>query len=296
MSQEADDDWSGPLNLSTPGPSALAPDVVVDAAGVVTIVWVTTNGSSASLIARSRPPGSAWGPTATIGPAHVSIYANGSAAADRSGNVLVAWEGPGAHTVATLVALDGAGPGLGVPAVPARVYAGKAAALSVAQPDDAWSQVTKVSWSFGDGASAAGLTPRHTWKKPGSYPVTVTAADAVGNSASTSAAVHVIGRPRVSKLKLSRAQLHLRGQDRTKLSFRLDTDARLVARVRSLSPDHVGVKLVRQHLTAGRHSLTLRTTMKGVQLPAGAYRVTLIASNPAGKGKTKTVQLKVVHS
>ena len=297
MSQETDGHWTGPLNLSTPGPSALAPEVVVDGAGIVTVVWMTTNGSAAFLVARSRPPGGAWGPTATIGPAHVSIYANGSAAADRSGNVLAAWEGPGAHTVTTLVALDGAGPGLGLPAVPARVYAGKAAALSVAQPDDAWSQVT-VSWNFGDGASAAGLTAGHTWTKPGSYPVTVTATDAVGNTASTSAAVHVIGRPRVSKLKLSQAQLHLRGagQDRTKLSFWLDTDAKLVARVRSLSPDHVGVKLVRQHLTAGRHRLILRTTMKGVQLPVGAYRVTLVASNPAGKGKAKTVRLTVVHS
>jgi hypothetical protein len=285
----------------------LGPEVVVDEAGVATVVWVTTSSVSSTLLARSRPAGGAWGPTASVGPAHASIFANGSIGADRSGNLVVAWEGPGTHTVARLVALDGAGPGLDVPGLPARVYAGRSAALSVPPPTDAWSQVSQVSWSFGDGGSATGLAARHTWRKRGSYRVTVTATDAVGNATSTSGAVQVIGRPRLSRLKLSRAQLQLGGgrQERARLSFLVDTDARLVARVQLLSrgpssshrraDGRVLVKLVRKHLTAGRHRLVLRTTMKGVRLPAGAYRVTLLATNPAGTGKPRKVSLTVVR-
>jgi hypothetical protein len=249
-------------------------------------------------------PGS---PTATLGPNHPSIYANGSIAADRGGNVMIGWEGKGAqHTVAQLAVLDAAGPGLGHPVVPERVYAGRRATLAVTQPVDAWSAVSGVSWSFGDGGSATGLAAKHTWRKRGSYPVMVTATDAVGNATSASVAVQVIGRPRLSRLKLSTAQLHPGGQEeRTKLSFRLDTGARLVARVQSLShgpgagargaTGPVLVKLVRKHLGAGRHALVLRTTMKGVRLPAGSYRVTLVATNPAGKSKAKKVSLTVAH-
>jgi hypothetical protein len=294
MSQETDGHWSGPLNLSTPGTSALTPDVVVDGAGVVTVVWVATNGSSASLLARTRPPGGAWGPTATIGPAHVSIYANGSAAADRSGNVLVAWEAPGTHTVGRLAVLDAAGPDLGDPTLPTPAYAGRRAALSLAQPVDTWSQIAQVAWGFGDGGSAAGLTAEHTWRKRGSYPVVVTATDAVGNSTTTSTVITVIGRPRLSKLRLLRPHLHPgSGPDsRTRLSFRLDTRAAVRATVRRPG-GRVLVVLARKKLAAGRHVLALRTMMKGVRLPVGTYRVTLVASNPAGKGKPRTVALTV---
>ena len=263
LGQQANGAWSDGLVLSGPGHSALTPQVVAGGAGVATVAWVEVNGGAGTLLARTRLADGSWGPTATLGANHFSIYVNGSLGADSSGNVVAAWEGPGAHTVAKVTALDSAGPRLGTPVVPAQVYAGKQAAFSVAQPDDAWSQTAQVAWSFGPGPTSTGLDATHTWQKGGLHPVTVSATDTLGNVTTRSVSVQVIGRPRLSKLRLSRAELDPGGQ--TKLSFRLSTDAKVVAKVHA--PDgRVLVKLSGKTLGAGRHALVLRTTMKGVHL------------------------------
>ena len=294
VSQDAQGLWSGPVILSAPGPSSMAPEVVVDLAGVATVVWVTADGASSTAFARRRPAGGVWGPVETLGPSHVSLFANGSVGVDRGGNVVAAWEAPGAHTVGRVAALDAAGPALGVPTLPAPAYAGKRASMSLGQPVDAWSQVAQVAWGFGDGGSATGLTAGHTWRKRGSYPVVVTATDAVGNSTTKSTVVTVIGRPQLSKVRLSRVQLNPGPGPgaRTRLSFRLDTRAAVRATVRRPG-GRVLVALARKQLAAGRHVLALSTTMKGVRLPVGTYRVTLVATNPAGKGKPRAVTLTV---
>ncbi len=48
-----------------------------------------------------------------------------------------------------------------------------------------------VSWSFGDGSSATGTAVTHTYPHTGSFPVTVTATDALGNSTSQSGSITV---------------------------------------------------------------------------------------------------------
>ena len=48
-----------------------------------------------------------------------------------------------------------------------------------------------VSWSFGDGSSTTGPAATHTYTRPGSFPVTVTATDALGNATSQSGSVTV---------------------------------------------------------------------------------------------------------
>jgi hypothetical protein len=69
--------------------------------------------------------------------------------------------------------------------MPATARAGLPVALA-ADPFDAWSALTSVSWSFGDGAGAAGASVAHAFNKPGQFDVTVTAIDLAGHSTQSS--------------------------------------------------------------------------------------------------------------
>jgi Tol biopolymer transport system component len=55
--------------------------------------------------------------------------------------------------------------------------------------NDVDGQVTGFSWNFGDGTIGTGVSPVHTYAVPGTYPVTLTATDNVGLTASTCHAV-----------------------------------------------------------------------------------------------------------
>ena len=294
LAQNADGTWAPPAALSPGGLGTLGYQVATAGSGFVTATWVSHVGSGYVLNARTRTGGS-WGPTADLGPVHFSTDVDDSLGVDGSGNVIAAWEGVGTqHTVAQVKALDASGPALGAPVLPKHVYAGKAASFSVPQPDDAWSAVTQVSWTFGSGPSYAGLTATQKWAKPGTYPVTVTALDSLGNATTRTVQVRVHGQPQLSKVKLSRRQLHAGSgpRARTRLAFRLSAPGSVKVKVRG--PGGVLVKLARHDLEAGSHALVLRTTMKGVHLRAGSYRVTLVATNPAGKGAARTVRMSVL--
>jgi PKD domain len=60
-----------------------------------------------------------------------------------------------------------------------------------ATASDLFSAVAPMTWSFGDGASGTGGTLTHRYAKPGTYTVTVTATDAVGNATSASREIAV---------------------------------------------------------------------------------------------------------
>jgi hypothetical protein len=50
-------------------------------------------------------------------------------------------------------------------------------------------------WSFGDGASAVGTNVSHAFTAAGTYPVTVTSTDALGNASSDARVIGVVGPP-----------------------------------------------------------------------------------------------------
>jgi PKD repeat protein len=55
----------------------------------------------------------------------------------------------------------------------------------IADPVDRWSAVTSTEWEFGDGTTATGTAVHHRYHDPGDYTVTVSSADAVGNTTTT---------------------------------------------------------------------------------------------------------------
>jgi PKD domain/Putative metal-binding motif len=60
-----------------------------------------------------------------------------------------------------------------------------------AAPFDTWT-APSVSWSFGDGQTAAGATTSHAYAKTGVYTVTINAADGAGNTTTTTRQIAVV--------------------------------------------------------------------------------------------------------
>ncbi len=62
--------------------------------------------------------------------------------------------------------------------VPSAAQVGQPVSFSVAPPVTLWQPLTSVTWDFGDGTSASGISATHIYKTPGIYDVTLSAADA----------------------------------------------------------------------------------------------------------------------
>jgi hypothetical protein len=165
--------------------------------GAVVVAWSTFEGAPTNqnvVRAAVKPAGtSTFTPTQII--SDKSTYAAlPSIALDENGDAVVAYQlGATPAGIGTAV-FDGAGPLLGTPTVPASAVQGTSASFSVAQPLDAFSAVASVNWSFGDGsADATGTQVSHKFGSAGTFKVTVTATDGVGNTNSTSRNITVTG-------------------------------------------------------------------------------------------------------
>jgi hypothetical protein len=216
--------WSPAKTISGKGRNVEeAPEVAVDENGDAVAVWPRWNGVSEVTegVAGSAVSGT-WGTPAQVSAngedasqAGVAIDAQGDAAAvwlrfDETSKVILA-EGAG---------YDAAGPVMNALTVPAIATVGQPLAFSVS-PFDVWSALGATTWSFGDGASASGSGVTHAYTTPGTYTVTVTSLDALGNSSSAQAAVSIRSvvpalcmclqavAPRVTRASLSHARFRV---------------------------------------------------------------------------------------
>ncbi|HEY5262285.1 MAG TPA: PKD domain-containing protein, partial [Solirubrobacteraceae bacterium] len=108
---------------------------------------------------------------------------------DQDGSVAAFWTATEAKKTVTRLraaAYDAGGPNLLAAGVPVSGVAGQPVAMN-ASFFDLWSGLGEApSWSFGDGSSAAGAQVSHTYSAPGTYTITVTAHDGLGNQTSSS--------------------------------------------------------------------------------------------------------------
>jgi hypothetical protein len=190
-----------PAQVETVSPAGITPDSVALAGngeGDLVATWYTFDvGPMKNVVqAAARPHGASGFESAKV----ISDTSNDAGAPvavlDENGDALVAFPlgNGGTPQGVSTAAYDGAGPLLGAPTGPSSVTQGAPATFSIPQPKDAFSNVASVSWSFGDGSAAVtGTQVTHTFTKTGSFTVTVTATDAVGNK--SSATLHVTVGP-----------------------------------------------------------------------------------------------------
>jgi PKD repeat protein len=74
--------------------------------------------------------------------------------------------------------------------LPTKVYRGEAANLG-AVVEDANSDEVTLAWDLGDGASASGRSVEHTYNREGTFTLTLTATDSVGQAVTENASIEV---------------------------------------------------------------------------------------------------------
>ena len=183
-----------PQALSAPGASTtFGPLVAFDPSGGAIAVWSGPSpdiaGTQVQVTRRPVGVGQSFGAVTTISSADPSV--SPAVSFDGEGNAIAVWEhdttSP-AGAILQYAGFDGAPPEIQSVSVPNGI-AGRPVTFS-ANVLDRWSAST-VTWSLGDGATATGSAVTHTYRRPGTYHVTITAADAVGNQSSTVATVTI---------------------------------------------------------------------------------------------------------
>jgi hypothetical protein len=224
----------------------------------------------------------------------------------------------GTDSELTAIPFDETAPELRDLVVPASAVAGAPVAMSVTG-FDALSSAAAPTWDFGDGATATGASPSHTYAAPGSRTVTVSVTDGGGNSVSRTATVAVAPAPlpkdatapvvtgfgvsnkafAASRTGARATRARRRG---TTFRFKLSEPARVVIRLeRALPGVRVGrackplkrgrrgrrctrfrvAGTITRAAKAGRTSLRFSGRLRGRSLAAGRYRATVVATDAA---------------
>jgi hypothetical protein len=181
--------FGSPQSLD-PGVMSYSPAVAVTPTGEAIAAWQEAN----TLEAAVRPAGASFGMPAPIS-ASGGNPSGESLATDGQGDAVAIWNRIiGSYRVAELAAFDGAAPVLQSVTIPSQGIVGSPLTFSAGWLG-IWAPVTSTIWGLGDGASASGATVSHAYGAVGTYPVTVTATDAVGNSSTTGGSTHIAAAP-----------------------------------------------------------------------------------------------------
>jgi PKD domain len=179
--------------LDPGGQEAYEPQIAGDGLSGTIVSWKTFNGIANSTQAAVRPAGGSFAPAATVS-ATGPQESTPEVGIDAQGNGIAVWSrSNGPNYLLEAAGYDGAGPLLRGLTLPSQGVVGQPLQFFQA-PLDVWNPVLSEGFSFGDGASAGGVSATHTYSTPGSYQVTATATDVLGN-ATTVTRTLTIGAP-----------------------------------------------------------------------------------------------------
>jgi hypothetical protein len=184
----ATDAWGAPVVLSGLGGNVEEePQVTVSPGGAAIVAWERTDGAHDIVEAAAG--------LASSGVWQAALPLSGTGedadeqqlAVDARGDVMAVWRRFDGSFFLTEAA---ASPLLGSLSIPITGVVGQRLNFSVS-PFEAFSVLTGTTWSFGDGSSSAGTSVTHSYAKAGSYPVSVSSADAFGNVPTAGAVVTI---------------------------------------------------------------------------------------------------------
>ncbi|HVX32930.1 MAG TPA: PKD domain-containing protein [Solirubrobacterales bacterium] len=307
-----------PQPPSEAGQDASEPQVATDPQGDAIAVWRRSDGANARIEAALRPAGGAFGVPQKLSGAGQDA-SNPQVATYPQGDAIAVWRrSDGADERIEAAGLDASGPLLESLAIPASAQAGEPASFSV-DPLDVWSTPaeTSTSWSFGDGGSAQGTAVSHAFARPGTYQVTVTSTDSVGNATSATGTVTVkegppapvrenshpterdTRRPKITGLRVTPRTIAAASRKgrahrpKARIRFTLNEKTTVVLTAKRRLHRRCGrrrcVKLVAVpgRLTVGgktgANSLPFAGTLGGRRLRSGRYVLNALATDPSGK-------------
>jgi hypothetical protein len=190
--------FSTPQPLSYP---ALFPTIAEDAAGDVLVGFYDAEVDGAATA--FRPAGGLFTSPQIISPPGKTVRIGGpgdefqlNVAIDGQGDGLFGFvaENEAKYAIASETLLDAAGPLLNGLSIPVSATAGQPVTFAVS-PVDQLSSVAGTTWSFGDASTASGALVTHTFADPGTYTVSVTSTDSLGNSSTQTGKIAVLAPP-----------------------------------------------------------------------------------------------------
>ncbi len=188
-----------------------APATTMGPSGAAGTLYRSAAGTGGELF---RPVGfdGAVGAAVTLSTDEHLIFSRGAVAFDEAGDGVAVWPDFDTPSESIRIAgFDSAGPRLSAVTIPGTAAPGAAVSFS-ATASDTWSTVGSITWDFGDGSGTATGSPvTHTYPVLGSYTVTATATDALGNTGAPVAGVLNIAAtppvdrtaPKIAKLSVS---------------------------------------------------------------------------------------------
>jgi PKD domain len=180
------------------------PTLTTDEGGDSTVMWLNYGGDHPGIPvveSASRPAGGKFGPVLRLATGRNSQ--SPKVAIDGYGDTAAAWiSSDGTTEQLHFAGYQATGPRLEAMHAPAEGRAGEVLSFSTA-PLSVFSEVASTAWSWGDGSpSSSGVRVNHTFAAPGTYRVSLTATDALGNSTTTTRTLLVtapvnaeVGRP-----------------------------------------------------------------------------------------------------
>jgi hypothetical protein len=185
--------FSMPSTLDPGGQEALEPHIAGDGLSATIVSWKTFNGATNSTQAAVRAAGGSFGAATTVSAAAPQEGVP-DVGVDAQGNGIAVWSrANGANYLLEAAGYDGAGPLLRGLLLPSQGLVGQQLQFFQA-PLDVWTPVLSEGFSFGDGGSASGVSATHAYGAPGSYLVSATATDVLGNVTTLTQTV-TIGQP-----------------------------------------------------------------------------------------------------
>jgi hypothetical protein len=186
--------FSTPSTVDAGGQEALEPRIAGDGRSAVIVSWKTFNGITSSTQAAVRAAGAGFGPAAIISSTGAE-EGTPEVGVDGQGNGIAVWSRfSGANYLLEAAGYDGAGPLLRGLTLPSQGVVGQSLQFFVA-PLDVWSPVLSEGFSFGDGSYASGVTATHAYGAPGSYQVSVSATDVLGNVTTATQTITIAAPP-----------------------------------------------------------------------------------------------------
>jgi hypothetical protein len=220
--------WGAPTSLSEPveyshGYPPLYPSLAIDAKGSAVAAWDGIRSSTEKGVQAAVLPaiGASWQVPVRVAETD-GLLVMPLVSMDEKGNGVAAWErGARANAAIEVANYDGSSPALEGASIPATGQTARPLAFAVS-PLAVTTALGQTTWSFGDGSQAApGTSVTHAFATPGTYRVTVTTADVLGNTTSASSTVVVTNAPTRPRCRCRRPRLTLSKVRITSKRFRV---------------------------------------------------------------------------
>jgi hypothetical protein len=193
--------WRPAGELTQPGltQTVVSPQVAIDPSGNAAALWARSAASPTVVEGRIKPAGGAWTGIdelselgSSAGEPQVALGATGDGAS--------VWSRDNeANTIVQAAGFDGAGPLFHSVSIPAAATVRQPVAFGATAFDN-WSPVASIAWNFGDGGDGAnGGRVEHTFAARGTYPISMLAADNLGNTRGASGTITIYRLPNAGR-------------------------------------------------------------------------------------------------